>query len=79
MEVFHDIFSLSLGEVFGLFFVGYLFLSFIMWCLDGFFNFLAWGFHALLARLAARLDARSKLLPPAGSQSGDDPTGDNAR
>ena len=47
-----NVFSLSAGQVIALFFLGYLFFSFVVFCIDGFFRFLAWGFHKLLSRIA---------------------------
>lgn len=52
-----DIFGLSLGQILGLFFVGYLLLNFLFFCIEGFFQFLSWGFHKLLAKLAAAAPA----------------------
>lgn len=54
-----DIFDLSIGQILGLFFIGYLLLNFLFFCLEGFFMFLSWGFHKLLAKLAAAAPAPS--------------------
>lgn len=52
MSIYNEIFNLSLGEIVGLCFVGYLIVSGILFLLESFFRFCAWGFHILLARIA---------------------------
>lgn len=71
MSIYNEIFNLSIWEIIGLCFIGYLLISFILFLLDSFFRFLAWGFHILLARFAAFLASEAEQLQK--SQSSETP------
>lgn len=62
MSIYNEIFNLSIWEIIGLCFIGYLLISFMLFLLDSFFRFLAWGFHVLLSRFAAFLASEAEEL-----------------
>lgn len=62
MSIYESIFNLSIWEIIGLCFIGYLLISFVLFLLDNFFRFCAWGFHVFLARFAAFLASEAEEL-----------------
>lgn len=62
-------YGLSIHQVFGMFFLGYITFTFLVDGLFAFFEFLSWGFHFLLAKLAGYLEEKASAHNREGGDS----------